>query len=176
MTRYKHRPCPGCGEPLPLAPQTICGNCRHLLDRARRDSARRAEELASGEKVVIALGGHWRYGKGLPVVHTNAGNRMVAAMAEVTGAERLSFSDLRSSATRFVHCSPNDYSSPEMGYRVVTPAQADALQELGDAIAEWATAMVQAARKSEQSFLVKLASGEATVKDYEERISKQPHA
>lgn len=173
MTRYKDRPCPGCGELRPLAPQTLCGYCRYLLEQARRAEQTRTSEIASGEKIVIALGGRWRYGKGLPVVHgASAGNRMIAAIARITGAERLSFSDLRSSAIRFIHCSPGDYSSPEGGYRVVTPGQADALQELGDAIAEWTVSLVQAARQEEQSFLVKLASGEATVQDYEKRVIK----
>lgn len=173
MPRYKDRPCPGCGAPQPLPEQTLCDTCRYLLDRVRRVEKQRASEIASGEKIVIALGGRWRYGKGLPVVHgANAGNRMVSAIANATGAERLSFSDLRSSAIRFVHCSPHDYSSPECGYRIVTTEQADALQELGDAIAEWAVTLVQAARHAEQSFLVKLAAGEATVGDYEERIVK----
>jgi len=176
MPRYKDRPCPGCGELRPLAPQTICGNCRHLLEKAHRDAARRAEELSAGEKITIALGDAWRVEGGLFDLSFPGKNdsvsRITRAMAAATGTEKLRHSDLRARVDRCVHYSAYDLGDPVGGYRLVTPAQADALQDLGDAIVAYVSSMVQAARKGEQSFLVKLASGEATVQDYEKRVIK----
>lgn len=62
MTRYKERPCPGCGNLKRMAPQTLCGRCRGLirLGKIYEQETRRRED--SDEVVDVAIGSDFAYG------------------------------------------------------------------------------------------------------------------
>lgn len=175
MPRYKYRPCPGCGKEEPLGPQTLCGACERLLAYAKQAEDREAARRASGEEVVVMVGSDWLYDSRLPQVHTltrELVNGMRDAICKLSGG---SLYQPFTAHQRTVACNRPEDRHTGRAWVGMSTEQADAAEKLSDGIRTLLRLVADASRKQELSFVVKLASGEATVADYENRIVSGNH-
>ena len=167
MSRYKLRPCPGCREEHRNPVGTLCAQCRADLKRGARSRQEQEEALKAGNLEVARIGRAFAYASDM--IHPDFGEirahdvlDALIALANLPAGSDHGFtaSDLhRSDVSTFP-----DHSAHRVV--LVTPVQRRALETVLGYIVQQTKAAYTDGFERGRNLLVKLASGELTVEQF----------